>query len=58
MNVNISFTELEWKFGLLNLYSNRYLFVRNMRVNPIGANKAIIGCKGRKKAVKYEVFII
>ena len=51
-------TELEWKFGLLKRYKSLYLFVPNIRANPIGAKIAMIGWRGKKKAVKYDVFIM
>lgn len=45
-------TELEWKLGLLNLYSSLYLLTQNMRMRPIGAKIPIMGCKAKKKPVK------
>ena len=58
MKESILFTELEWKFGLLNRFSSLYLLVPNIRPRPIGAKRAIMGCKGKKNAVKYEVLMI
>ena len=58
MKVNMALTELEWKLGLLNRYSNRYLLQQNIKISPAGANTAITGWSGKKKAVKYDVFMM
>ena len=57
MNANKLLTELEWKLGLLNLQSSLYLLTQNMRTSPIGAKTPMIGCKARKKPVKYAVLM-
>ena len=57
-NESMLLTELEWKFGLLNRFSSLNLLVPNINPRPMGAKRAIMGCKGRKNAVKYEVFMI
>ena len=55
---SILLTDAEWKLGLLNLYNNRYLLVRNMMSKPIGAKSAMMGCRVRKNAVKNEVLMM
>jgi hypothetical protein len=58
MKVSIEFTELEWKLGFLKRYRSRYLLVKYINIKPIGANNAIIGCKGIKNAVMKAVLMI
>jgi hypothetical protein len=58
MKVSIEFTELEWKLGFLKRYRSLYLLVKYIKIKPIGANNAIIGCRGIKNAVMKAVLMI